>query len=299
MKYSVLIVSLTAVVCGLFASSPTFADDLFPDKVLESAVRKYVFEKRNNTEPLVEKDVENISTISYKGFTFTLDGKRVERKEKIKDLRGLEKCRSLRELDLEEHEITDLTPIKDLKEIQSLTLANNKITDIKALEGLVKLQYLQLENNQVKDISVVAKMENMKSLYLTNNQITDISSVASLKKMWSLYLGGNQIQDLSPLAGLKFLDTIALESNGLKDITPLAELAPSRFLFLQDNKLENIDVLVQMAKKDSEEKDPAKRRYFPMFWNVYLNGNPLSEEAKSKQLAELKKYSNPERIFFE
>jgi len=299
MRCSLLCVTLAALGFSLFGSSLTLADDLFPDKVLESAVRKHVFEKRNNKEPLTEKDVENISTVSYKGFTFTLDGKRVERKEKIKDLRGLEKCRSLRELDLEENEITDLTPIKDLKEIQSLTLAHNKITDIKPLEGLVKLQYLQLEYNQVKDISVVAKMENMKSLYLTNNQITDISPVANLTKMWSLYLGGNKIKDLSPIAKLKFLDTIGLEGNGLKDITPLSNLAPSRFLFLQDNELENLNVLIQMAKKDSEEKDPAKRRYFPLFWNVYLNGNPLNDEAKTKQLAELKKYSNPERIFFD
>jgi hypothetical protein len=76
------------------------AASIFPDKNLEAVVRQYVFEKRNNEEPLTEKDVENISTITGKD-------------KGVKDLTGLEKCRSLALLDLEGNEIEDLAPIKD------------------------------------------------------------------------------------------------------------------------------------------------------------------------------------------
>lgn len=256
------------------------AQDLFPDKKLEAVVRKYVFEKRNNDQPLTEADVQNISTI---------EGKR----KGVQNLAGLEKCRSLALLDLEGNEVADLAPIKDLKNIQSLTLKKNKIQDIKALEGLTALQYLELSDNQVTDISSLAKLENMRSLYLENNQIKDVAVVANLKKLWSLYLTGNQVTDLKPLAALKGLDTIGLSGNGIADIAPLAELTPSRHLFLENNKLTDLGVLVAMAKKDAE----GEKRFAP-FWNVYLTGNPLSDPAKTQQLEELRKYSVPSRIKF-
>ena len=82
-----------------------------------------MFEKRDNKEPLTEKDVENISEIKGRG-------------KKIKDLTGLEKCRSLASIDLSDNEIENLTPIKDLKGIQTLALAKNKIQDLKPIAAL-------------------------------------------------------------------------------------------------------------------------------------------------------------------
>lgn len=277
------------LVCLLLTGNLAIAEDLFADKVLEAAVRRYVFEKRNSKEPLTEKDVENISTIEYKGHTYTLDGKKVERK-KIKSLKGLEKCRSLALLDLENNEISDISPIKDLKIIQSLNLAKNKLTDISPVAGLVKVQYLQLENNGIVDIKPIAKLENMRSLYLSNNQIKDIKPISGLTKTWSLYLGGNEISDIKAVAMLKGLDTIDLRGNGLSDISPLSALQPSRFVFLQDNKISDIQVLVEMAQKDRQ----GENRFAP-FWNVYLMGNPLSDMAKEKQMVELKKQSFDDR----
>jgi len=120
---------LLFTVAALFTSvlNSAVAADLFPDKNLEKVVWRYVFEKRNNDQPLVEKDVENISTIEAKNAG-------------IKNLAGLEKCRSLLLLDLEGSEIEDLAPLKDLTGIQSLNLAKNKIKDATPLAGLTALQ---------------------------------------------------------------------------------------------------------------------------------------------------------------
>src|SRR5215216_1212117 len=74
---------------------------IFPDKNLEVAVRKFVFEKRDNNKPITEADVSSLSTISGPGL-------------QIKDLSGLEKCKSLASLDLAKNQISNLTPIKDL-----------------------------------------------------------------------------------------------------------------------------------------------------------------------------------------
>src|SRR5436853_6577326 len=129
MKISVRVVFALLSVAGL--AGVASAQDLFADKALTAVVRQYVFEKKNNDMPLVESDVVNISTINGKG-------------KKITNLAGLEKCKSLAELQLDNNEITDLTPIKDLKNIQLLSLSKNKIKDVKPLEGLTALQYLQL-----------------------------------------------------------------------------------------------------------------------------------------------------------
>lgn len=282
------IVSISAKTLALaaltLAAGPALAQGIFPDKNLETAVRREVFEKRMKEDPIVEADVPNISQVVGKGK----DGK------KVANLAGLEKCRSVALIDLDNNEIIDLSSLKDLKNIQSLSLKGNKIKDLSPLAGLTNLQYLQLENNEVEDLSPLSGLTNMRSLYLTNNKIKDVTPIAKLTKLWSLYLGGNQITDIKPLAGLKGIDTIDLARNGLADISPLADLQPSKFLFLEKNQITDLSVLVAMAKKDAEG-DKAEKRFAP-FWNVFLFGNPLSDAAKGGQVAELQKYSVPSRI---
>lgn len=268
-----------AVVAGF--GSPVSAQSIFPDKNLEVAVRKEVFEKRNNDQPIVEADVPNISQVVGRGR----DGK------KVASLAGLEKCRSIAAVELDLNEIADLAPLKDLKNIQLLSLRGNKVKDLSPLASLTNLQYLQLENNEVEDLAPLAGLANLRSLYLTNNKIKSVAPLANLKKLWSLYLGGNQITDLKPLAELKNLDTIGLEGNGISDIAPLAGLSPSKFLFLQRNQLTDLGVLVEMAKKDA-----AGEKRFAPFWYVDVTGNPLSDAAKNAQLGELRKLGVPERI---
>src|SRR5687768_13406450 len=120
MQRLVLIASLLA---AFSLAGAVRGDDLFPDKNLEAVVRQQVFEKRNKTEPLVEADVVNVAIISGKG-------------KKITNLAGLEKCKSLLSLDLENNEIADLAPIKDLKQIQQLIIAKNKIQSVAPLAEL-------------------------------------------------------------------------------------------------------------------------------------------------------------------
>lgn len=289
-----LLAMLPFTLTCIVASDCSAAESIFPDKTLEAVVRRYVFAKRNNQEPLTEKDVENISTIEMKGFTFDREQQIVQRPEKIQSLVGLEKCRSLQLLDLEGHEIADISQIKELKSLLSLNLAKNKITDIAPVAGLTRLQYLHLADNQIVDISPLEKLENLRSLYLSNNQIRDVKPLAGLKKIWSLYLDGNQVADVKPLAQLQGLKSLDLSRNGLDDISPLGELTEWDYLFLDGNKLTDIQLLVEMANKDR-----AGSNRFAPFWNVYLSGNPLSDEAQKKQLPELRRLSVASRIHFD
>src|ERR1043165_6120398 len=99
---------------------------IFPDKNLEKAVRRYVFEKRDNTQPLTANDVEKISGIEGKGM-------------EIADLTGLEKCLALASLDLSKNQIKNLAPIQGLSRIQYLNLSDNQIEDISPLKDIPAL----------------------------------------------------------------------------------------------------------------------------------------------------------------
>ena len=86
--------ALAAVLVGGLAARRAAAEDLFPDKNLEAAVRQEVFEKRNKPDPLVEADVVNISQVRGNG-------------RKITNLKGLEKCKSIALIELANNEISD------------------------------------------------------------------------------------------------------------------------------------------------------------------------------------------------
>jgi internalin A len=251
--------------------SMAFGQNLFPDKNLENAVRKQVFEKRNNDMPLTEDDVKNISVVEGVGKGIT-------------NLAGLEKCKSLAQVNLGGNEIVDVSPLKDLKRIQWLDLSKNKIVDIAPLAELTEIQYLKLDANQIGDIAALAKMTNLRTLFLSGNQVKDLAPLANCKKVWSVYLENNPAADLKPLAESKSLSTLDVKGCGISDLSPLANLNQLKFLFLERNKIENLNVLLDMAKRDQE----GMRRFAP-YCEIYLKENPLSDAAKGEQLAELRK----------
>ena len=117
---------------------------IFTDAALQEAVRREVFEKRYNDEPITKEDVANISRVVGKG-------------KGIKSLEGLQHCTALMLIDLEDNEISDLQPIAELKRLQSVTLAGNQIKNIKPLENLTAMQLLDLSGNQVEDLSALKK----------------------------------------------------------------------------------------------------------------------------------------------
>ena len=244
---------------------------IFPDKKLEAAVRKFVFDKRDNEKPITESDVANLSTIQGVGMG-------------IKDLTGLEKCRSLASLDLAKNSVTELGPLKELTSIQYLNLANNQISDVGPLGKIIALQYIELSNNQVKDIAPLSGLTNMASLYLSNNQVSDIAPITGFRRLSSLYLDKNKLTSVKGVENFKWLSSLSLNDNQLADVTPIASLNSLYFLFLERNKIKDITPLFEAAKKDSE----GEKRFSP-YINIFVAGNPLSSTAK-RQLSQMKEF---------
>src|SRR2546430_499243 len=143
-----------------FLSARADVAPLFADMNLEKAVRKHVFEKRDNDKPLVEADVSSLSTIKADGMGIT-------------NLAGIEKCVSLASLELAKNGIKDLAPLDGLKLVQFLTLNDNQVEDITPLGGMKSLQYVELSHNKIKTIDALTNCTNMASIYVSQNQISD------------------------------------------------------------------------------------------------------------------------------
>lgn len=271
MKFCLPILSL--LVCTLAVSRPAAAAAVaIPDKNLEAALRSLVFEKKDDPKKeLTEEDLNKIFIMQAKG-------------KGIKDLTGLEKCLNLQLLDLANNEVADLAPIKGLTHIQSLDLSQNKITDLAPLTGLAALQYLHLGNNQIANVTPLSGITKLSALYLPNNKIADVAPLGKLTGLVSLDLGSNQVASIASLETITGVTHLKLNDNQIADPAPLAKFNRLSMLFLERNKLTDLAPLVASAKADAE----GEKRFAP-FLRLYLTGNPLSDDAKNKQLAELKK----------
>jgi Leucine-rich repeat (LRR) protein len=247
------------------------AADFFPDDNLEAVIRDIV-RKKSDKEELTEDDLKNVYILHAQG-------------KGIKDLTGVEKCPNLAEVRLSKNEIEHVQPLSGALNCQSLDLEGNNIRDISPLAKLEKLQYLQLEDNEIEDFSPLKDLKKLSALYLSKNKIKSVEPLAGLERLVSLYLAENEITDISPLARLKWLSSLDLQGNKIADLKPLAGMTELRYTMLQKNEIEDLAPLVEMAKKDAE----GDKRFAP-YWNLYLGGNPLSDDAKEKQIPELKKY---------
>jgi len=245
---------------------------LFPDKQLEAAVRQQVFAKRTTTDPIFESDVKNISLI--KG-----------NKMGIKDLTGLEKCKTLLSIDLSGNEITNLAPLAGLDRVQQLILNQNKISDLTPLATMKALQYIGIEGNQVKSLEPLKGLDRLSSFYATGNQIEDLSPLHGLPKLHTIQANQNKITKLDGINKLKWLDSLGLRDNQITDLKPLVGLPGlSSFLFLENNKVSDLSPLLEMCRQDL-----AGGKRFAPYLRIYLKGNPLDSEAAKGQIAEMKK----------
>ena len=242
---------------------------VFADKNLAAAVRGVL---QHTSGEFSDANLANVYFLEASGAHIT-------------SLKGLEKCKNLAQLKLTHNEITALAPLKELTNLQSLDLAGNKISDLTPLTGLTKLQYLELSHNRISNLAPLSGLTGLASLYLTGNQIGDIAPLSHLSKLASLSLGNNHIHDISPLAKLTAITTLELKDNQISDITPLMKESELSLLLLQNNKITDLMPLVNAVKADYE----GSKRFAP-YLRLYIAGNPLSDAARTSQLATLRGY---------
>ena len=111
---------------------------------------------------------------------------------------GLEKCRMLEELCLEENNIVQLDGLSSLRSLKSLDLGKNRVTSLDGLEGLLQLAQLSLEDNEIERLMGLTTLTALMELYIGNNKIAKLNEVQNLKglsKLIILDLSGNHLAD--------------------------------------------------------------------------------------------------------
>jgi internalin A len=258
---------LLAVALLTLAAARTWATNP-PDKNLEAALRAVLHEPQKE---LTDEHYNRVYVLDAVG-------------KGIKDLTGLEKCKNLRSLRLTKNQISDVKPLAGLIELQSLDLADNQISDVKPLAGLTNLQYLELSNNQISDVEPLRGLTGLNALYLSGNKISNIAPLEGLTKLWSLHLAKNGLQDIGPLTALSRLSTLGLNDNQIRTVAPLAHLTELNMVLLERNRITDVKPLVAAAAKDA-----AGPMRFAPFLQLYLAGNPLSADARARDLPALQK----------
>ncbi len=109
---------------------------IFPDEALESAVRHALNKPFGY---LTEDELLQVTEIQAAALN-------------IRDLRGLEFCRSLTILNLRSNKVVSITPLTNLTNLTWLDLGDNIVTNIEPLAGLFFLEYVDLygDNNDVR-----------------------------------------------------------------------------------------------------------------------------------------------------
>ena len=113
----------------------------FPDSNLEAVIRKAIAKPKG---PILISDLERITRLSCKARGIT-------------EVKGVEHCINLTELDL----------------------SGNSISDILRIASLTKLTHLNLRANPISDISPLASLTNLTELDLSLTEISDILRIAS------------------------------------------------------------------------------------------------------------------------
>lgn len=243
---------------------------IFPDKGLEDAVRREVFSKRYNDEPITKEDVANLSRV-------------IGKSKQIKNLEGLQHCRRLMLLDLENNEIVDLTALTSLPHLQSVTLAGNQISDLAPLANLKAMQRLDLSRNQINDLSALTEMTNLRTLYVAENLITNLEPISTLEKMWSLDVAGNQIKSLRSIDSFTWLTMLEAGQNRISTLDFVAGLRQLRTLSIGKNPIKDFSPLV-----DTCESDASSDRRFAPYLDLYLSKDQLDHQPHKHSFEKLK-----------
>jgi len=155
----------------------------------------------------------------------------------IRDLRGMERLTSLREVSLIGNHIRDLAPLADLRSLERLLLDDNQISNLALLSGLTQLRWLWLDQNQIQDITPLMELVHLEWLTLRGNQLTDITPLTRMTALESLWLGDNQIRNIEPLAALYGLEALLLADNQISDLRPLANLSRIDLIWLGEQTI--------------------------------------------------------------
>ena len=230
----------------------------FPDPNLNQAIRQAI---HRPTGSILSVDLLGIKELDLSGLG-------------IKDLTGIEYCRDMKILTINNAQIADFTPISALRGMYWLYLEDDDISDISFLTHTRTLRILDLAGNHISDLSPINRCPLLWKVFLTGNNVKELVSLPYGRE---LFLAGNDIASLNPLADSTYLRILDVADNEVSDISMLKEFPYLRDLVLSNNKITDLQPLVDnpgMSKGDTLD----------------VSGNPLDlspDSVVAKQIEQL------------
>jgi len=244
---------------GLFGQGVPERTVSFPDPNLDRVIRQEIYRP---TGSILNVDLLGIKELDLSGLD-------------IKDLTGLEHCRNMKVLTINDAQIADFSPISSMHGLMWLYLENDHISDVSFVSDLRALRILDLAGNGVSDLSPVAGFPWLWKIFLTNN---NVRSLVPLPYGRELFLAGNEITSLALLADSPSLRVLDISGNKVSDISVLKQFPHLRNLDLSGNKITDLQPLVDNPGVDKNDI-------------VDVRGNPLDLSSGSmvtEQLEQLR-----------
>ena len=150
------------------------------------------------------------------------------------DLDGIQVCKNLRALFVEQNGISSLQPIGELYHIETIVADENELTD---LRGVVspELTQLSVNHNRLRSIDGLAACAQLSELSVAYQRSPDACGLIRLHF---------EPSTLTALCSLQFLD---IRGNGIVDIAPLSALRRLRKLDMSDNCIASIAAVTLCA----------------------------------------------------
>ena len=275
----------------------------FADENLQAAVRKALFlpDGRMTRQKIaslksLRAHERNIHSLAGAGQLTGLEWLGLF-DNRIVDVGPLASLTRLETLGLNFNEVVDVGPLAALTNLEALYVQGNEIVDVSALAALTRLKTLALGKGQMADVSSVGLLTSLEVLWLDDNAIVDVSPLAALAGLSLLDLSYNRIVDVSALATLTGLKVLGLGSNKIVDVSPLAALTRLQSLYLSSNEIVDLEPLtsltglgkLELNNNQIEDISPLVANRGLGKWNeVFLEGNPLSDEAINEQIPALR-----------
>lgn len=157
------------------------------------------------------------------------------------EVKGLDKLKSLKHLDMQFSRIDSLSKIEVNENIQSMDLNSSRITRVSGLEGYPNLRNLGLSGSRISKIEGLAHLKKLKRLSLTANSIVKIEGLSNLVNLETLDLSMNEIHKMEGMEYLINLKGLNLRDNKISVVENLDNLHNLELLILDDNKISDFD----------------------------------------------------------
>jgi Leucine-rich repeat (LRR) protein len=210
-------IKAAALVCKYCSKNPHSPSE----QAIEAAIRKSINKPEGE---LTKADLEKVRGLNLSNNLLT---------EVPKEL---EKLDQLKVLNLMRNKLTDVKGLEKLTQLTVLDLYNNQLTEVpKELEKLDQLKVLNLGRNQLTNVKGLEKLTHLTTLWLSSNQLTDVKGLEKLTRLTMLQLQGNKLTGVKGLEKLTQLTYLSLGDNKLTDVKGLEKLTGLEDLFLGGN----------------------------------------------------------------